>query len=202
MIERYSRRRGLVFVLPTLIGNFRNVIFNATAHLLLEVSTDVVPLTAYCEHQTCLRASHHTYRYYLVDGAECPAPYFDPLIIVGGDRTVTNGVEPNYATRCAEHHVLPAKDYTYLELHGLGESASRGDVAPLERELSALSRSPAESILSTYLPDGDLERERIARNTLSVPFLAERALCYLYAEQNVISEGVFTAHGSPFGSQR
>ncbi|MFP4153519.1 MAG: thymidine kinase, partial [Alkalispirochaeta sp.] len=86
VIQRLSDARGLVFVLPTLILNFRNAVFNTTAQLLLEVATDLFPLTAYCEHRTCLVDSSYTYRYYSVDGLECPAFYFDPLIIVGGDR--------------------------------------------------------------------------------------------------------------------
>ena len=36
--------------------------------------------------QGCLNDAFYTYRYYSVNGKECPALYFDPLIIVGGDR--------------------------------------------------------------------------------------------------------------------
>jgi thymidine kinase len=191
VIQRLAAARGLVFVLPTLILNFRNAVFNMTAQLLLEVTSDVFPLTAYCEHSACLTDSNHTYRYYLVDGAECPALYFDPLIIVGGDRTVEDGREPNYATRCSAHHVLPGKDYTFLVLKPLGEAAARGDAEPLERELAELKNRPHRSLLGESIADtypGDSEMDRLSRNSLKVPCLAERALSFLFAEQNLISE--------------
>lgn len=191
VIQRLSAARGLVFVLPTLILNFRNAVFNTTAQLLLEVSTDVFPLTAYCEHHSCLTDSNHTYRYYLVDDRECPALYFDPLIIVGGDRTVADGREPNYGTRCTRHHVLPGKDYTFLILKPLGEAAARGDVDGLEAELADLKHRPDRSRLGVQIAEahpGSSELDVLSRNALAVPLLAERALCYLFAEQNLISE--------------
>ena len=61
-----SEQRGLVFIMPTLLLNFRGEIFNATARLLMETSTDIYPLAAYCEHQECLENAHNTYRYYVV----------------------------------------------------------------------------------------------------------------------------------------
>jgi hypothetical protein len=85
-----------------------------------------------------LEDAFYTYRFYTLAGEECPAPYFDPLIIVGGDRTKDNPREPNYQTRCAEHHLLPGKEYTYLTLKPLGEKFARGDEAPLVDELYAL----------------------------------------------------------------
>lgn len=191
VIQRLSTSRGLVFVLPTLILNFRNAIFNTTASLLLEVTSDVFPLSAYCEHSACLTDSNYTYRYYLVDGRECPAPYFDPLIIVGGDRTQEDGRQPNYGTRCGEHHILPAKDYTYLVLKPLGEDASSGNSAALIEELRALKLDPESSRLGRGLVEhhpGDSERDRLSRNAILVPCLAERALVFLFAEQNLISE--------------
>jgi thymidine kinase len=57
VVRRESERRGLVFIFPTLILNFRREIFNPTARLLLEIGTDIFPLTAYCEHPDCLRDS-------------------------------------------------------------------------------------------------------------------------------------------------
>ncbi|MFO8042844.1 MAG: thymidine kinase [Alkalispirochaeta sp.] len=191
VIQRLSVARGLVFVFPTLILNFRNAVFNTTAQLLLEITTDVFPLTAYCEHRSCLRDSSHTYRYYLVDGDECPAMYFDPLIIIGGDRTVADGREPNYATRCAHHHILPGKEYTFLVLKPLAEAAVHGDPAPLEAELSDLKNRPTQSQLGESIHrsfPGDSEDDRLNRNALRVPCLAERALSFLFAEQNIISE--------------
>ncbi len=189
VIQRLSDARGLVFVLPTLILNFRNAVFNTTAGLLLEVATDLFPLTAYCEHQTCLVDSSYTYRYYTVNGEECPALYFDPLIIVGGDKRHDDGREPNYGTRCEEHHLLPGKDYTFLVLKPLGERAAAGDAAELEEELSLLAHRPEDSRLGEMLlTAGDDERSRLMKNALNVPCLAERALAYLFAEQNLISE--------------
>lgn len=188
VIQRLSDSRGLVFVLPTLILNFRNAVFNTTAELLLEVATDLFPLTAYCEHRACLVDSSYTYRYYTVDGKECPALYFDPLIIVGGDRVHNDAREPNYATRCEEHHVLPGKEYTYLVLKPLGEEAAAGQPDALEAELSLLARQPAASRLAEWMPDQSGERAELERNALNVPCLAERALAFLFAEQNLISE--------------
>ncbi len=191
VIRHLAASRGLVFVIPTLILNFRNIIFNTTASLLLEVTNDVFPLTAYCEHSTCLADSNFTYRYYLVDGEECPALFFDPLIIVGGDTRHDDGKEPNYATRCRTHHLLPGKDYTYLVLKPLGEEAARGDLGVLQEELRCLSREPHRSRLAISLRDefpGTGEQDHLGRNALNVPCLAERALVYLFAEQNLLSE--------------
>ena len=192
VIQRFSESRGLVFVLPTLILNFRNAIFNTTAALLLEVTTDIFPLTAYCEHSTCLLDSSYTYRSYSIDGSECPAVYFDPLIIVGGDRHTDDEREPNYGTRCESHHFLPGKDYTFLVLKPLGERAVTGDVEPLEEELSLLAQKPHESQLGERLREQSRsepsERSEMNVRALRVPCLAERALCYLFAEQNLLSE--------------
>lgn len=191
VIRRLSSERGLVFVLPTLVLNFRNALFNATTSLLMEVAQDVFPLTAYCEHSSCLTDSSYTYRYYLVDDEECPAFYFDPLIIVGGDQKHADGRRPNYATRCGEHHFLPGKEYTFLTLKPLGERAASGEADPLIQELTLLHRDSESSELGRWIyqhHSGDSERDRLNRNALRVPCLAERALVYLFAEQNLISE--------------
>lgn len=45
---------------------------------MLDIATDVIPLTAYCEHQDCMKDGFYTYRYYTVEGKECPALFFDP----------------------------------------------------------------------------------------------------------------------------
>ncbi len=188
VIERESRQRGLVFVFPTLLLNFRKEIFNATARLLLEVATDVFPLTAYCEHEECLADSFYTYRYYRIDGVECPALYFDPLIVIGGDREKDDPREPNYCTRCDEHHYLPGKEYTYLFLKPLGEEASRGNLHPLEEELRALSTDPAESELYRHFAARyDQPGDELNMNALRVHCIAERALLFLFVEQNLLS---------------
>ncbi|MFP4637417.1 MAG: thymidine kinase [Spirochaetaceae bacterium] len=187
VVRRESEERGLIFIFPTLILNFRRSIFNATAAMLLEVATDVFPLTAYCEHEQCLKDSYYTYRYYLVDGVECPALYFDPLIIVGGDAERTSPTEPNYCTRCDEHHYLPGKEYTFLVLKPLGVEASRGHTEPLERELHALSRAPETSRLHASFREHYGSGDTVYMNALRVPCIAERALVFLYAEQNLLS---------------
>ena len=130
VVRNLSEKKGLNFIFPTLILNFRKDIFNPTAQFILESSTDVFPLTAYCEHPDCIVDSFYTYRYYTIDGKECPSLYFDPLIVIGGDKKKENSYEPNYCTRCDAHHYLPGKEYTFLILKPLGEQASRGDSAP------------------------------------------------------------------------
>lgn len=185
-----SQQRGVTFICPTLVLNFRREIFNQTARLLLENASDVFPLTAYCEHEDCLKDSLYTYRYYLVGGRECPALYFDPLIIIGGDRTKSDGREPNYCTRCDEHHYLPGKEYTFFTLKPLGETAARGNIAPLLAELNALAGNIAGSRLNNSLSSRYLECEHpceVQMNALEVPCIAERAIVYLYAEQNLLS---------------
>ena len=189
-MKNESERRGLVFVCPTLVLNFRREIFNQTARLLLETATDVFPLSAYCEHDECLADSLYTYRYYSVAGKECPALYFDPLIIIGGDRTKDDGKEPNYCTRCDRHHRLPGKEYAYLTLKPLGERAARGDLEPLHAELNALSGDIASSRLASSLrsrAEMDEGADPVDLDSLLVPCIAERALVYLYAEQNLLS---------------
>jgi thymidine kinase len=190
LMKDESQRRGLVFVCPTLVLNFRKEIFNQTARLLLENATDVFPLTAYCEHDECLADSLYTYRYYLVDGVECPALYFDPLIVIGGDRMKEDGKEPNYCTRCDEHHYLPGKEYTYFTLKPLGEAAARGDARPLLVELGALAGRGGDSRLAASLRSRHIECARPRPEmlaSLNVPCIAERALVFLYAEANLLS---------------
>jgi thymidine kinase len=191
VVRELSERFGCVFIFPTLILNFRRDIFNPTARLLLENSTDVFPLTAYCEHEDCIDDSIYTYRYYRIDGDECPALYFDPLIVIGGDTIKDDPREPNYCTRCDDHHYLPGKEYTYLTLKPLGESASRGDLAPLKAELGALKDDVPGSRLAADLRSRYVENgtpQPVNMNALKVHDLAERALIYLYAEQNLVSE--------------
>ena len=186
---RESERRGLLFVYPTLVLNFRREIFNPTAGLLLEASTDAITLTAYCEHSDCLTNSIYTYRYYSVEDRECPALYFDPLIVIGGDRDKKDPREPNYCTRCDHHHWLPGKEYTYFTLKPLGESATRGDIEPLRTELLRLKYDPRSSALHASLKEVHMDRpepQPVCMNALMVPCLAEKALVFLYVEQNLV----------------
>ena len=181
VVRKVSEEKNISFIFPTLVLNFRCEIFNTTARLLLEQATDVFPLTAYCEHPNCIQDSIYTYRWYDVDGYECPAPFFDPLIIIGGDRASVDPIQPNYCTRCETHHRLPAKEYTYLTLVALGEAWVHGQPDGLERELHCLAESPEKSLLAQSLRNED----EIFRNTLRIPCLAERALIYLVHERNL-----------------
>ena len=187
VVHRESQERGLIFIFPTLILNFRKSLFNATASLLLELATDVFPLTAYCEHHECIRDSFYTYRYYLVDGRECPALYFDPLIIVGGDARKEDAREPNYCTRCDEHHYLPGKEYTYLVLKPLGVQASYGNLKPLRDELQAIgNRIETSELYANFAETYGADAEMYMR-ALKVPCIAERALVFLFAEENLVT---------------
>ena len=190
VVRNASQQRGLIFIFPALILNFRRDIFNSTARLMLETATDVFPLTAYCEHPDCIEDSFYTYRYYLVNGEECPALYFDPLIIVGGDRKKEDPLEPNYCTRCDNHHYLPGKEYTFFTLKPLGEQAARGDIAPLKNELLSLDQHMEKSILYSHLKQqyAGTPDEHVNMNSLRVVNIAEKALIYLYAEQNLLPE--------------
>ncbi len=205
VVRGESERRGLTFIFPTLILNFRRDIFNFTARFLLDTATDVFPLTAYCEHADCLKDSFYTYRYYQVDGEECPALYFDPLIIIGGDEEKEDPREPNYCTRCDEHHYLPGKTYTYLILKPLGEQASRGNLDPLRKEIEMLNGSIENSQLYRQLKDEFLNLDtpqRICLNALRVPCIAEKALMFLFAEQNLLSEDQLGLMVHEFGLDR
>jgi len=194
VVEEASNRRGLTFIFPSLILNFRREIFNTTARLLLDVATDVFPLTAYCEHPECIADSFSTYRYYAVDGAECPALYFDPLIVIGGDREVQDPREPNYCTRCDAHHHLPGKEYAFLVLKPAGEAASKGDERPLRDELAALKDDIARSALHRDFAARYADRGRdtaILMNSLRPACIAEKALLFLFAEQNLVPADLF-----------
>jgi thymidine kinase len=188
VVERASRTRGITFIFPSLVLNFRREIFNTTARLLLDTATDVFPLTAYCEHPECLQDSFYTYRFYSVDGRECPALYFDPLLVIGGDRQVKDPREPNYCTRCDDHHYLPGKEYTFLNLKPLGEQASRGEMAPLRDELERIKGDLTKSLLyQSFCGAG----EEILMNALKVSCIAEKALLYLFTEQNLVPNELF-----------
>jgi thymidine kinase len=190
VVRNHSLERGILFIFPTLILNFRRDIFNSTARLMLDIATDVIPLTAYCEHPDCMKDAFYTYRYYRVDHQECPALYFDPLIIVGGDTEKEDPLNPNYCSRCDAHHYLPGKEYTFFHLKPLGERASRGETAPLIHELEALTHDREQSELYRHMKRryGALADSDIYMNALKPGCLAEKALIYLFCEQNLLSE--------------
>ena len=192
VIDQYARQKSINCIFPMLILNFRKDLFNRTARLIMEKSTDVFPLTAYCEHPDCIADSYYTYRFYSVGGAECPALYFDPLIIVGGDRFTDNPKLPNYSTRCDLHHYLPGEEYTFMILKPLAELAYGGNVKPLLKELKRLKNQVERSELYDHFNKKFIKCENprtIMLNALKVDCLAEKALIYLFAEENIISAG-------------
>lgn len=191
VVEKHGRASGLTFIFPMLVLNFRKDLFNRTARLILEKSTDVFPLTAYCEHPDCLRDSYYTYRSYRVEGAECPALFFDPLVIVGGDQVSADPLVPNYETRCDRHHHLPGKEYTYLVLKPLGEMACGGNIKPLLRELKSIRFDVRRSELNAQFVQQYLKTEPprpVMMNALRPACIAEKALIYLFSEENLLSE--------------
>ena len=190
VVSQFAEMRSLNFIFPMLILNFRKDLFNRTARLLLEKSTDVFTLTAYCEHVDCIADSYYTYRYYTVDNLECPALYFDPLIIVGGDRRLDDPKIPNYSTRCDRHHYLPGKEYTFMILKPLGELAYGGNVKPILSELRSLKNDIERSELHNHLRKKCIavdEPQPIMMNALRVDCIAEKALIYLFSEENILS---------------
>lgn len=202
VVSRESDERGLTFIFPTLILNFRREIFNTTARLILDTCTDVFPLTAYCEHVDCLADAFYTYRYYQVDGQECPALFFDPLIVIGGDQIKDDPREPNYCSRCEEHHYLPGKEYSYLILKPLGQEAARGNLEPLKGELNLLHADPDSSALAAHFREkfsGDSESHAANLRALTVPCVAEKALLYLFTETNLLSADQFSQLAGELG---
>ncbi|NIS17008.1 MAG: thymidine kinase, partial [Phycisphaerae bacterium] len=192
VINQYAKQQSLNFIFPMLILNFRKDLFNRTARLIMEESTDVFPLTAYCENSDCIADSYYTYRFYSVAGVECPALYFDPLIIVGGDRLTDDPKFPNYSTRCDHHHYLPGKEYTFMILKPLGELAYGRNVKPLLKELKLLKHDIERSQLYNHFIDKFINTENpqpIMMNALKVSCIAEKALIYLFSEENIISAG-------------
>ncbi len=190
VIAQYAREQSLNFIFPMLILNFRKDLFNRTARLIMEESTDVFPLTAYCDHPDCIRDSYYTYRFYVVDGMECPALYFDPLIIVGGDTQTNDPKIPNYATRCDHHHYLPGKEYSFMILKPLGELAYGGNIKPLLKELTLLKHGIEQSELYHHFAHKYSKTETpkpIMMDALKVSCIAEKALIYLFSEENIIS---------------
>ena len=192
VINQYAKQQSLNFIFPMLILNFRKDLFNRTARLIMEESTDVFPLTAYCENSDCIADSYYTYRFYAVAGVECPALYFDPLIIVGGDRLTDDPKVPNYSTRCDHHHYLPGKEYTFMILKPLGELAYGQNVKPLLKELKLLKHDIERSQLYNHFINKFINTENpqpIMMNALKVSCIAEKALIYLFSEENIISAG-------------
>jgi thymidine kinase len=123
-----------------------------------------------------------------VDGRECPALYFDPLLVIGGDREIADPREPNYCTRCDAHHYLPGKEYAFLHLKPLGEKAVHGDAAPLREELALIKGNLERSQLYRHFRE---MYDDIRMDSLRVSCIAEKALLFLYTEQNLLPNELF-----------
>ncbi|UPA16634.1 thymidine kinase [Borrelia coriaceae] len=193
MLNKFALDSNALFILPTLLYNFRKEIFNNTAQLLVEYSDKICSLGAYCEHVNCMDESFLTYRYYFYEGKEIAAPYFDPLLIVGGDEIVESAIYPNYATRCSKHHYLVGREYFFTILKPFALLYAKGDKGLLEQEILDLSRGVRGSNFENSL----LIESRgkcdivVLENLLGLPFLAERALITLSLECNILSKGDF-----------
>ncbi|WP_024653262.1 thymidine kinase [Borrelia persica] len=193
ILNKIALDLNVLFILPTLLYNFRKEIFNNTAKLLIEYSDKICRLGAYCEHINCMGESFLTYRYYFYEGREIAAPYFDPLLIVGGDEIVESAIYPNYATRCFKHHYLVGREYFFTILKPFALLYIQGDKKFLEKEILDLSSNIEnsnfkESLLIEFRGKYDIA---VLENVLRLPFLAERALITLSLEYNILSKGNF-----------
>lgn len=193
VLNKISLNENILFILPTLLYNFRKESFNDTAKLLVEYSDKIYKLGAYCEHIDCMEESFFSYRYYFYNNKEIPAPYFDPLFIVGGDEKIESAIYPNYATRCSMHHYLVGKEYFFSFLKPFALLYSQGDKKFLENEIVALSTDVENSNFVNSLDDEKAceFRAEILRNILELPFLAERALITLFSEYSILSKDNF-----------
>ncbi|UPA12433.1 thymidine kinase [Borrelia venezuelensis] len=191
ILNKIALDSNVLFILPTLLYNFRKEIFNNTAKLLIEYSDKICRLGAYCEHVNCMDESFLTYRYYFYKGEEIAAPYFDPLLIVGGDEIVESAIYPNYATRCSRHHYLVGREYFFTILKPFALLYTQGDKKLFEREIMDLSSNVRNSNFENSLLIESRGKYDIAvlENLLGLPFLAERALITLSLECNILSKG-------------
>ncbi|AHH06857.1 Thymidine kinase [Borrelia crocidurae DOU] len=193
IVNKIALDLNVLFILPTLLYNFRKEIFNNTARLLIEYADKICSLGAYCEHINCMDESFLTYRYYFYEGKEIAAPYFDPLLIVGGDEIVESAIYPNYATRCSKHHYLVGREYFFTILKPFALLYIQGDRKFLEREIVDLKSNIVNSNFqkSLLIEVGEKYDITILENVLKLPFLAERALITLSFEYNILSKEDF-----------
>lgn len=186
------QKEKLNFLLTGLIWDFRNQIFNKTIQSLLKVVTDLMPITAYCEHPDCLRESFFTYRFYQVGENEIPAPYFDPLVIVGGDVIKKSYLQPNYSSRCEKHHIVLGKDYLDSYLIPLVSTINKKKTLireDLVNELMTLKMVNSLNKVDSFFVES-LKRETNSQSNidslLQLPCLSERALLYLYQQEGLL----------------
>jgi thymidine kinase len=135
-----------------------------------------------------------SYRFYLLDKIEVPALFFDPLILVGGDVVKDSPSEPNYESRCASHHFLLGKEYTYCYLIPLARRAVTPEgVEELKEELRFLNGQIKLSYF--YESIVKYEEQRCQgldlQKILEMPYLAEKALQYLFQEENLLTRDSF-----------
>lgn len=194
LVERMSRERKLTFILTGIVLDFRRNIFNTTTQLFLEVVSDVVPLTSYCEHPDCLEKAIFTYRFYKIEDKEVPALFFDPLILIGGDIIKNSPLEPNYESRCSFHHYLIGKEYTYCTLIPLARNSQSSDgFEALKQELFNLKNRKEGSLFYQSLIgyERNVNQDLDLLFLLKMPYLAERALQYIFQEKNILSLDLF-----------
>lgn len=194
LVERMAKERKLTFILTGIVLDFRRNIFNTTTQLFLEIVTDVVPLTSYCEHPDCLEKAIFTHRFYKIEDREVPALFFDPLILIGGDIIKNSPLEPNYESRCASHHYLVGKEYTYCTLIPLARGAREEvGIKELKKEMFHLKESKEASLFYQSLIDYNksINQDLDIQFLLKMPYLAERALQYIFQEQNILSLDLF-----------
>jgi len=87
----------------------------------------------------------------------------------------------------------------------MGEAAARGDLRPLVAELNAVAGLSPDSRLAASLRARYLERDEpqaVQMNALKLPCIAERALVYLFAEQNLLSAEQLRSIVSALGLDR
>ena len=82
----------------------------------------------------------------------------------------------------------PGKEYTYLFLKPLGEQASRGDIGPLRDELGLIKGNPERSHLHEHFRS---LYDETMMNSLRVSCIAEKALLFLFTEQNLVPNELF-----------
>ena len=84
----------------------------------------------------------------------------------------------------------PGKEYTFMILKPLGEQAYGGNVEPLLKELNLLKNDIESSALNHHFVKKYIKTEvpkPIMINALKVSCISEKALIYLFSEENIIS---------------